>query len=90
MFGFVRCDGCDGLVQTDVVARRSRYRVDCDPYPGSQYKIRQDSCPPVHATTHMDVALGASSRLCVNRGLAVPILAQEGDPLFQVQPHSCG
>ena len=79
MFGFVRRDG---LVQTDVVARRSRYRIDRDPYPGSYAQIRQDFRPSVNITEYWDALfLGASSDLRIDWGLAALRVTQECDPL---------
>ena len=65
-----------------LIAPRSRYRIDRDPYPGNHIKIRQDFRPSARITECWDApCLGASSDLRSGWGLAVPDVAQEGDPL---------
>ena len=82
----------DALIQTDDAARRSLYRIDRDPYPGSSPKIRQDFGPSASTITLMDIApcLGALSA-CVDAGTCrFPGEREKATPFFGFNPHSCG
>ena len=79
MFGFVRRDG---LVQTDVVARRSRYRINRDPYPGNYPQILQDFARPCTSEYWDAPRFGASFGLRVCRGLAALEERKKATPFF--------